>query len=197
MLYTMIVLAYCVGLRFGEIVRLRMSIRTRITSRLVVQFALLSWFCRYLEISIRRQEPCRLYGWSEHEDHLEPNLACSAVKIDVAQETRLMCDMMRGPTMVAWRILRSVVAVFLLLLATTEILACDAIASPACPFSAHSSDNSDGCGADGCLCCCGHIVVVAPIVPIVPLGYVAPAVTFDARPTPDVPLNRIEHPPRS
>jgi len=99
--------------------------------------------------------------------------------------------------MAAGRIIRSVVAVFLLLLATTEILACDAIASPACPFSWHNShDSDDGCCADGCLCCCGHIVVVAPIVPIVPLGYIARAVTFDARPTPDVPLNRIEHPPR-
>ena len=40
--------------------------------------------------------------------------------------------------MVAWRIVRSVVAVLLLLLATTEILACDAIASPALPvFHTH------------------------------------------------------------
>ena len=109
-----------------------------------------------------------------------------------------MCGMMRGATMAAWWILRSVVAVFLLLLATTEILACDAIASPACPFSTHSTnDSDDGCCGDGCLCCCAHIVVVAPIVPIAPLEYVAPAVTFDVRPTPDVPLNRIEHPPRS
>ena len=99
--------------------------------------------------------------------------------------------------MMAGRIIRSVVAVFFLLLATTEILACDAIASPACPFTTHTSHDSGDSGcADGCLCCCGHIVVVAPIVPIVPLGYIARAVTFDARPTPDVPLDRIEHPPR-
>jgi len=99
--------------------------------------------------------------------------------------------------MVAGRKIRSVVAVFFLLLATTEILACDAIASPACPFSTHTSHDSgdDGC-ADGCLCCCGHIMVVAPMLPVVPLGYIARVVTFDARPTPDVPLNRIEHPPR-
>jgi len=100
--------------------------------------------------------------------------------------------------MVAWRIPRSVVAVLLLLLATTEILACDAIAAPACLFSpqtSHDSDNS--CCADGCLCCCGHIVVVAPFVPVAPLGLVARAVTFNACRTPDVLPNRIEHPPRS
>jgi hypothetical protein len=100
--------------------------------------------------------------------------------------------------MVAWRIGRSVVAVFLLLLATTEIVACDAIASPACLFSTHTShDSDDGCRSDGCLCCCGHIVVAAPIVPVWPSGFVARAVTFDACRTPDVVPNRIEHPPRS
>jgi hypothetical protein len=100
--------------------------------------------------------------------------------------------------MAAWRMARSIVAVFLLLLAATEILACDAIASPACLFSTHTShDSDDSCGADGCLCCCGHIVVVAPIVPVAPLAFVARAVTSDACRTPDVPLNRIEHPPRS
>lgn len=99
--------------------------------------------------------------------------------------------------MVAWRTLRSVVAVFFLLLATTEIFACDAIASPVCPFSTHPSHDSDAGCADGCLCCCGHIVVVAPSIPIVPLGYVTRAATCDACGTPDVPPNRIEHPPRS
>lgn len=100
--------------------------------------------------------------------------------------------------MVAWRTVRSVVAALFLLLAATEIFACDAIASPACPFSPHTShDSDDGCCADGCLCCCGHIVVVAPNVPITPLGYVTRAVTSDTCRTPDVPPNRIEHPPRS
>ena len=100
--------------------------------------------------------------------------------------------------MVAWRIVRNVVVVFLLFIATTDILACVAIASPDCPFSTHTShDSDDGCCADGCLCCCGHIVVVAPTVPVAPLGFVAQAVAFDACRTPDVPPNRIEHPPRS
>jgi hypothetical protein len=98
----------------------------------------------------------------------------------------------------AWRIVRNVVVVFLLFIATTDILACVAIASPDCPFSTHTShDSDDGCCADGCLCCCAHIVVVAPTVPVAPLGFVAQAVAFDACRTPDVPPNRIEHPPRS
>jgi hypothetical protein len=106
--------------------------------------------------------------------------------------------MIRGPTMVAWGTVRSVVAVLMLLFATTEILACAAIASPDCPFSTHTSpDSDDGCCADGCLCCCGHIVVVAPIVPVASFGFVTRAVAFDACRTPDVPANRIEHPPRS
>ena len=100
--------------------------------------------------------------------------------------------------MVAWRTARSVAAVVLLLLAITEILACDAIASPVCPFSTHTSRNSDdGCCADGCLCCSGHIVVVAPIVSLMELGFVSRATTVDFCQTPDVPLKRIEHPPRS
>jgi hypothetical protein len=99
--------------------------------------------------------------------------------------------------MVVWRIVRSVVALLLLILAATEIFACDAIASPACLFSTHTShDSDDGCGADGCPCCCGHIVVV-PIVPVAPLGFVNRTVTFDFCPTPDVLPNRIELPPRS
>jgi len=100
--------------------------------------------------------------------------------------------------MPAWRIARSVVAVLLLLLAATEVLACDAIASPACLFSTPTSHDSDnGCCADGCLCCCGHIVVVPPIVPVVLLGFATRVVAFDACTTADVLPNRIEHPPRS
>jgi hypothetical protein len=100
--------------------------------------------------------------------------------------------------MVAWRIVRSFVAVLFLLLAAAEIFACNANASPACLFSTHTShDSDDSCGADGCLCCCAHIVVVAPTGSVAPLAFVARAVISDACRTPDVPLNRIEHPPRS
>jgi hypothetical protein len=89
------------------------------------------------------------------------------------------CGMMRGPAMMAWRVVRSFVALLLLLLAATEILACDANASPACLFSIHTShDSDDGCSADGCLCCCGHIVVVPPIVPVAAIGIRRPGGHF-------------------
>src|SRR5438477_12354403 len=96
-----------------------------------------------------------------------------------------------------WWTLRCVVTVLLLLLAATEIFACDAIASPVCLFSTHTTnDSDDGCSGDGCLCCCAHIVVVPSIVPLAPLGFAAQAVPPDDCQTTDVPAGRIEHPPR-
>ena len=93
---------------------------------------------------------------------------------------------------------RRVVTLLLLLLASTEIFACDAIASPGCLFSSHATHDSDGdCSGDGCLCCCAHIVVVQPILPLAPLGLVDEAIVVSDSDTPEVPPNRIEHPPRS
>jgi hypothetical protein len=86
----------------------------------------------------------------------------------------------------------------LLLLAATEIFACDTIASPVCVFSSHSTkDSDDGCSADGCLCCCAHIVVVQPVLPLAPLGLIAGMTVFEDPQTAVVPPKRIEHPPRS
>jgi hypothetical protein len=100
--------------------------------------------------------------------------------------------------MAHWSTIRRVVTLFLLLLAATEVFACDAIASPACLFSSHTTQDSDGgCAGDGCLCCCAHIVVVPPIIPLAPLGFVAQAAALDNCQAPDVPPTRIEHPPRS
>lgn len=97
-----------------------------------------------------------------------------------------------------WLTARWVIALALLLLAGTEIFACEAIASPECLFSSHAThDSEDGCSGDGCLCCCTHIVVVQPIVPLAPLGLVDETIVVgDSHPA-DVPPNRIEHPPRS
>jgi hypothetical protein len=99
--------------------------------------------------------------------------------------------------MTHWSAIRRVVTLFLLLLAATEIFACDAIASPACLFASHTTQEpDDGCSGDGCLCCCAHIVVVPPMIPLAPLGFVTQAVTPDNGQAPDVPPTRIEHPPR-
>ena len=92
-----------------------------------------------------------------------------------------------------WRTVRPLVTLVLLLLAGAEIFACDAIASPECLFSSHATPDS----GDGCLCCCAHIVVVQPIVPLGPLASVGETIVVSDSKTPDVPPSRIEHPPRS
>jgi hypothetical protein len=97
-----------------------------------------------------------------------------------------------------WRTVRRVVTLVLLLLAGAEIFACNALASPECLFSSHAThDSDDGCSDDGCLCCCAHIVIVQPILSLAPLGLVGETIVVGDSDTPDVPPNRIEHPPRS
>ena len=81
-----------------------------------------------------------------------------------------------GIQMAVWSTVRWVVTILVLLLAATEIFACDLIAPPTCLFSNQTTNDSDqGCSGDGCLCCCAHIVVVAPIVPLVKLGFISQA----------------------
>jgi hypothetical protein len=93
--------------------------------------------------------------------------------------------------------IRRVVTVLVLLLAATEIFACDLFSPPTCLFSTPTTNDSDqGCAGDGCLCCCAHIVVVAPIVPLASLGFISEAVLVENIQAPDFPPNRIEHPPR-
>lgn len=96
-----------------------------------------------------------------------------------------------------WLTVRRVVTLVLLLLAATEIFACDAIASPACLFASHTTqDSNDRCSGDGCLCCCAHIVVIQAILPLAPLGFIAEATVVDDGRTSAVPPIGIEHPPR-
>jgi hypothetical protein len=97
-----------------------------------------------------------------------------------------------------WLTVRRVVTLILLLLTGTEIFACDANASHECLFSSHPThDSDDDCLGDGCLCCCAHIVIVQPMIPLAPLGLVDEATTVSDSRTPDDPPSRIEHPPRS
>jgi len=99
--------------------------------------------------------------------------------------------------MALWFTVRRVVTVLVLLLAATEIFACDLISPPTCLFSTQTTNDSDqGCSGDGCLCCCAHIVVAAPIVPLVKLGFISQAVPADDIQAPDFPPSGIEHPPR-
>lgn len=100
--------------------------------------------------------------------------------------------------MALWPIVQRLVTVFVLLMAATEICACQLISPDSCIFSTHhtTNDSDEGASGDGCLCCCAHIVVVAPVRPLAPLGFVARALPLEIVRTPDVPPSRIEHPPR-
>ena len=102
--------------------------------------------------------------------------------------------------MVYWFTIRRIVTLVVLMMATSEIFACQLISPDSCIFSAHqhtSGDPDDGCSGDGCLCCCAHIVVVAPITPLASLGVSARALPLSEIETPNVPRMGIEHPPRS
>ena len=93
--------------------------------------------------------------------------------------------------------MRRVVTLLVLLLAATEIFACQLISPDSCIFSSHgTSDTSEGGSGDGCLCCCAHIVVATPITPLATLGFISRAVPVDEVQAPEFRSIDIEHPPR-
>ena len=93
--------------------------------------------------------------------------------------------------------MRRVVTLLVLLLAATEIFACELISPDSCIFSSHSTpDTSEGGSGDGCLCCCAHIVVVTPMTPLATLGFISRAVPVDEVQVPEFRSTDIEHPPR-
>ena len=99
--------------------------------------------------------------------------------------------------MAHWYTVRRVVTLLVLLLAATEIFACELISPDTCLFSTHSTGDSDkDCSGDGCLCCCAHIVVIAPTTPLAAMGFIWLAVPFEYIQTPTFPPSRIDHPPR-
>jgi len=99
--------------------------------------------------------------------------------------------------MAHWSTIRCVVTVVVLLMAATEIVACQLISPDACIFSSHSTpDSSEGGSGDGCLCC-AHTVIATPVMPLAPTGIVSLAAPFKVIQTPNVPVRGIEHPPRS
>jgi hypothetical protein len=58
-------------------------------------------------------------------------------------------------------------ALFLVLFTAVEVLACDLLPSNDCFVSHSSSDKSQGQNSgDNCMCCCAHIVIVAPLAPM-------------------------------
>jgi hypothetical protein len=99
--------------------------------------------------------------------------------------------------MCSWPTVRRIVTLAILLLATTEIFACQLISPETCIFSRQSTHDSDqDCSGDGCLCCCAHMVVAAPIAPLGRLGFFSRAILTEDAQTPDFLATGIEHPPR-
>jgi hypothetical protein len=97
--------------------------------------------------------------------------------------------------MTSWPTIRRVVTLLVLLLAATEIFACQLISPDSCIFSSHSTpDSSEGGSGDGCLCCCAHIVVVAPITPLASLGFISRASSSEEIQAPEFRSIDIEHP---
>jgi hypothetical protein len=101
-----------------------------------------------------------------------------------------------GP-MARWSTIRRMVTLLVLLMAATEIFACQLLSPDSCIFSDHqTSDSSEGGSGDECLCCCAHIVVVPPTMPLASFGFISWAVPFEEIRTPEFRTIDIEHPPR-
>jgi hypothetical protein len=95
----------------------------------------------------------------------------------------------------SWRVVVTglrIVAALLLLLAGAELLACSSIAQPACELSGGGGPEQE----DGCLCCCRHIMPMAPVIlEPTPVVEFPPPASEPAQVV--VPRAPIYHPPRA
>ena len=55
-------------------------------------------------------------------------------------------------------------AMFLVLFAAVEVLACDYLPNSDCNISSQQDQGQPQGSCDNCLCCCAHVVVVNPVV---------------------------------
>jgi hypothetical protein len=89
-------------------------------------------------------------------------------------------------------------AMFLVLFAAVEILACDFLPSSDCYISSQSSQQQKGqppSSCDNCLCCCAHIVVVKPLI-FEPQVSVVKALLEENAAQPLFSPSHIDHPPQ-
>ena len=56
------------------------------------------------------------------------------------------------------------VAVFLLLLTSAELYACEVLAPEQCESFGYPQDGNQRRGDDNCICCCSHVMVVQPVL---------------------------------
>ena len=55
-------------------------------------------------------------------------------------------------------------AVFLLLLTSAELYACEVLAPEQCESFGYPQDASPQQSDDNCICCCAHVIVVRPVL---------------------------------
>ena len=56
------------------------------------------------------------------------------------------------------------VAVFLLLLTSAELYACEVLAPEQCESFGYPQDGNPQQSDDNCICCCAHVIVVQPVL---------------------------------
>ena len=86
-------------------------------------------------------------------------------------------------------------AMFLVLFAAVEILACDLAKRQLLPISHPQDKGQPQDSGDNCLCCCAHMVVVKPLV-FEPQESIAPAPPNESVPEPLFASSHIDHPPQ-
>jgi hypothetical protein len=85
-------------------------------------------------------------------------------------------------------------AMFLVLFAAVEILACDLLPNSDCYISHRQDPGQTQDSGDNCLCCCAHMVVVKPLV-FEPQETVVLAPPEESVQRPLYALSHIDHPP--
>jgi hypothetical protein len=86
-------------------------------------------------------------------------------------------------------------AMFLVLFASVEILACDLLPNSDCSISHPQDKGQTQDSGDNCLCCCAHMVVVKPLV-FEPHEAIVPAYPEDSVQQPLFAPSHIDHPPQ-
>ena len=93
------------------------------------------------------------------------------------------------------RLLFRLAAILLLLVAGTELFACELLEPNPCESLGAPADGAtpdDGC----CICCCAHIVLM-DVQPLVRVEGWAPVPEFSVPRSPKFELARIYHPPKA
>jgi hypothetical protein len=97
--------------------------------------------------------------------------------------------------MIFWSKAFRCTAMFLVLFASVEILACDLLPNSDCAISHLQDKGQPQDSGDNCLCCCAHMVVVKPLI-FEPHETVIPAYPEESVQQPLDAPSHIDHPPQ-